>query len=185
MPDMIVLETEEQMDDRLHGLLKELAKVRTGRANPKMLDDIKVDYYGAMTNIKQIGNVSVPEPSQLLFKPYDKSITKEVARAINAANLGINPSNEGDQIRIVIPALTTERRREFTKLAKKLGEEAKVNIRNARRDGNDAIKKLENASEISEDDSKIYLNDIQELTNKYIKSIDESVKEKEEDIMSI
>lgn len=185
MPDMILLETEENMEDRLNGLLKELAKVRTGRANPKMLDNIKVDYYGAMTLIKQIGNVTVPEPSQLLFKPYDKSINKEVAKAINAANLGVNPSNEGDQIRISIPALTTERRKEFTKLAKKLGEEAKVAMRNARRDGNDAIKKLEKASEVSEDDSKIYLEDIQVLTDKFITTIDQMVKEKEEDIMSI
>lgn len=185
MPDMILLETEEQMEERLDGLKRELAKVRTGRANPKMLDDVKVDYYGAPTLIKQIGNVSVPEPSQLLFKPYDKSITKDVNRAINAANLGINPQNEGDQIRIVIPALTTERRREFTKQAKVLGEEAKVAIRNARRDGNDAIKKLEKASEISEDDSKLYQSEIQELTDKYIKDIDTLVKEKEEDIMHI
>lgn len=185
MPDMILLETEENMEERLSGLQRELAKVRTGRANPKMLDDVKVDYYGAMTLIKQIGNVSVPEPSQLLFKPYDKNITKDVARAINAANLGVNPSNEGDQIRITIPALTTERRKEFTKLAKKLGEEAKVAIRNARRDGNDAIKKLEKASEVSEDDSKIYLSDIQELTDKFIVNIDAMIKEKEEDIMSI
>jgi len=185
MPEMILLETEESMEERITGLKRELSKVRTGRANPKMLDDVKVEYYGAMTNLNQIGNISVPEPSQLLVKPYDRSIVKDVTRAINAANLGVNPSNEGDQIRIVLPALTTERRKELTKDVRKLAEEFKVGVRNIRRDGNDSIKKLEKAHEISEDDSKGYQEDIQELTNKFSDLIDKLVKEKEEDIMSI
>lgn len=185
MPDMILMETEEHMENRILGLKKEFSKVRTGRANPKMFDDVRVEYYGAMTPLNQIGNIGVPEPTQLLIKPYDRSIVKEVEKAINAANLGVTPQNEGDQIRINLPALTTERRKELTKHVKKLGEEAKVGIRNHRRDGNDAIKKLEKAHEISEDDSKGYQDDIQELTDKYISLIDELVKDKEEDIMSI
>ena len=185
MPDMIIMETEEKMEERVISLSHELAKTRTGRANPKMFESVHVDYYGAETPITQVGSISVPEPTQILIKPYDKSIVKDVEKAILAANLGINPNNEGAQLRIVFPALTTERRRELTKKVKKYGEEAKVSIRNIRREGNDAIKKLEKASEISEDDSKGYQEDIQELTDNYIKQIEEVCKAKEEDIMSI
>lgn len=185
MPEMILLEAEEAMEIKIKHLKKEFIKVRTGRANPKMLDDVKVVYYGTLTPLPQVGNISVPEPTQLIFKPYDRTLTNDVARAIMAANLGVNPSNEGEQIRINIPALTTERRRDLTKDVKRLGEETKVCIRNARRDGNDAIKKLEKSSSISEDSCKGYQEDIQELTDKYTKLIDELVKEKENDIMSI
>lgn len=185
MPEMILLETEEKMENKITAFSKELAKVRTGRANPKMLDDVKVDYYGALTPISQIGNISVPEPSQIVVKPYDRSILKDVEKAINAANLGVNPSNEGEQLRIVLPALTTERRIALTKDVKKLGEDAKVSMRNIRRDGNDALKKLEKASDISEDDSKIYQDEVQKLTDKFIVKIDDLVKEKDQDIMSI
>lgn len=185
MPEMVLLETEEKMENAIITFRKELAKIRTGRANPKMLDDVKVDYYGALTPISQIGNISVPEPNQIVVKPYDRSILKEITRAINAANLGINPSNEGEQIRIVLPALTTERRKELTKTVKKNGEEAKVSMRNIRREGNESLKKLEKASDISEDDSKLYQEEVQKLTDKYIVKIDELVKEKDIDIMSI
>ena len=185
MPDMIIMETEEKMEERVVSLSHELAKTRTGRANPKMFEGVHVDYYGAQTPITQVGSISVPEPTQILIKPYDKSIVRDVEKAILAANLGINPNNEGAQLRIVFPALTTERRRELTKKVKKYGEEAKVSVRNIRREGNDAIKKLEKASEISEDDSKGYQEDIQELTDSYIKQIDEVCKAKEEDIMSL
>ncbi len=185
MPDMILMETEEKMEERVSSLSHELAKIRTGRANPKMFDDVHVDYYGVATPISQVGGISVPEPTQIVIKPYDKSIVKDVEKAILAANLGINPNNEGHQLRIVFPPLTGERRKELTKKVKKYGEEAKVSIRNLRRDGNDAIKKLEKASDISEDDSKGYQEDIQELTNTYSEKIDEVVKAKEEDILSI
>ena len=185
MPDMIIMETEEKMEERVVSLSHELAKTRTGRANPKMFEGVHVDYYGAQTPITQVGSISVPEPTQILIKPYDKSIVRDVEKAILAANLGINPNNEGAQLRIVFPALTTERHRELTKKVKKYGEEAKVSVRNIRREGNDAIKKLEKASEISEDDSKGYQEDIQELTDSYIKQIDEVCKAKEEDIMSL
>ena len=154
MPEMIILETEEQMEHNIDALHRELAKVRTGHANPKILDSVKVDYYGALTPISQVGSISVPEPTQILVKPFDRSIVVDVEKAINAANLGFNPQNEGVQIRIVLPALTTERRKELSKKIHKMGEEFKVFIRNARRDGNDALKKLEKAHEISEDDLK-------------------------------
>ena len=185
MPDMILLETEEAMEHRINALKHDFSKVRTGRANPRMLDDIKVEYYGTLTSLNQIGNISVPEPTQIIVKPYDRSIVQAVEKAILAANLGINPSNEGTQLRIVLPMLTKERRVELTKGVKKMGDEAKVSIRNTRRDGNDAIKKLEKKSEISEDDCKLYQDEIQDLTDKYVELIDELVKEKDIDIMSI
>jgi len=185
MPEMVMLETEETMDNRIDQLKHDFAKVRTGRANPRMFDDVKVNYYGALTPLNQVGNISVPEPSQLIVKPYDRSILKDVEKAILAANLGVNPSNEGTQLRIMLPALTKERRVELTKHVKKLGEEAKISIRNTRRHGNDAIKKLEKSSDISEDDCKGYQEDIQELTDKYVNLIDELIKEKDIDIMSI
>ena len=185
MPDMILLETEEQMEHRIDTLKKDFSKVRTGRANPKMFQDVKVEYYGVLTPLGQVGNISVPEPTQLVVKPYDRSIVKDVEKAINAANLGVNPSNEGDQIRIVLPALTSQRRQELTKDVKRLGEEAKVAVRNYRRDGNDSLKKLEKSHDISEDELKLYQDEIQELTNKYTNLIDELVEEKDIDIMSI
>lgn len=185
MPDMILMETEEKMEERVNGLSHELSKVRTGQANPKMFQDVKVEYYGVLTPISQVGNIAVPEPTQIVIKPFDKNLVKEVEKAIMAANLGVNPNNEGVQLRIVFPPLTTERRKELTKKVKKYGEEAKISIRNYRREGNDAIKKLEKASDISEDDSKGYQEDIQELTNSYIEKVEAVMAEKEKDIMSI
>lgn len=185
MPDMILLETEEKMENAIEALNRELSKIRTGRANPKLLESVQVDYYGAPTSIAQLGSVAVPEPTQLVIKPYDKSVVKDVEKAILAANIGVTPQNEGHQLRIILPALTTERRKQLVKDIHKIGERFKVELRNDRRDGNDAIKKLEKASEISEDDSKGYQEDIQELTNKYSNKVDELVKEKEEDILSI
>lgn len=185
MPDMIILEADEKMEHTIEGLRKEYAKVRTGRANPKILDTVYVDYYGAPTPVPQVGNVSVPEPTQLVVRPYDRSIVKDVEKAINAANLGFNPQNEGHQIRIVLPALSKERRIELTKQAHKTSEEFKVHIRQIRRDANDALKKMEKAHDISEDDLKGYLEDVQELTDQYTDKVDLVCKEKEEDIMSI
>lgn len=185
MPEMILMDTEERMEERVASLSHELAKVRTGQANPKMFEDVKVEYYGVLTPIIQVGSITVPEPTQIVIKPYDKSIVKDVEKAILAANLGVNPNNEGLQLRIVFPPLTTERRKELVKKVKSYGEEAKISIRNLRREGNDAIKKLEKASEISEDDSKGYQDDIQELTDVYIKKIEEVMASKEKDIMSI
>ena len=185
MIDMILMELEEKMEERVKNLSHELAKVRTGRANPKMFDEVHVPYYGVETPITQVANISVPEPTQILIKPYDRSIVKEVEKAVLAANLGVTPNNEGTQLRIVLPPLTRDVREELVKMVKKYGEEAKISIRNYRRDANDQIKKLEKNHEISEDDSKIHREDVQDLTDKYVKKIEEVVKEKDEEIMHV
>ena len=145
--DEIVLQAQEEMQKRVEMLKASLTSLRTGRANPAMLNNINVDYYGSPTPVNQISSISVPEPRQLLIKPYDKNDIKNIVAAINASDLGINPINEGTQVRLMIPALTEERRRDIVKQARKYGEEAKVAIRNIRRDYMDIIK---------EDDSLIY-----------------------------
>ncbi len=183
--DEILLQTEEQMEKAIDSLHHELAKIRTGRANPKMLDSVYVDYYGAQTPINQVGAITTPEANQLLVKPYDRSILKDVEKAILAANLGVTPNNEGEQIRIVLPQLNEERRKQLVKQVKKIAEDAKVKVRNARRDANDAIKKLEKASDITEDDAIAYQEDVQSLTDKFIEKIDQDLTSKEKDLMSV
>lgn len=180
-----MLQAEENMEKALDSLHYELARIRTGRANPQILDPVRVDYYGAQTPLNQLASISTPEANQLLVKPYDKSAIKEVEKAIQAANLGLNPNNEGDQLRIVLPKLNEERRKQLVKQTKEIAEEARVKIRNARREANDAIKKLEKQKELTEDDSKEYQEDVQKLTDKYIAKVDESLKNKEEDLMSV
>jgi ribosome recycling factor len=180
-----LLQCELKMEGALEHLASELSKVRTGRANPQMFEHVFVDYYGVPTALNQISNVAVPEPTQLLVKPYDRSLIKEFEKAILASGLGVNPQNEGDQLRIIIPALTEERRKEFVKQTKKIGEDAKVNIRNIRRDFNDIIKKAEKNSNISEDDSQGYQEDIQKLTDKFIEKVEQKVSAKEKDLMTV
>jgi ribosome recycling factor len=183
--DDVLLETEEHMIKTLDVLHHDFSKVRTGRANPSMLEGVKVDYYGVPTPISQVGNIAVPEPSQLVVKPYDKNMVKEVEKSILAANLGVTPSNEGDLLRITIPKLTEETRKKLVKDVKKLAENAKVAVRNIRRDANDKIKKLEKASKISEDESTMYQDDVQELTDTYVKKIDDALALKEKDLLAI
>ncbi len=185
MIDDVMLQAEENMEKALDSLHYEMARIRTGRANPQILDPVRVDYYGAQTPLNQLASISTPEANQLLVKPYDKSAIKEVEKAIQAANLGLNPNNEGDQLRIVLPKLNEERRKQLVKQTKEIAEEARVKIRNARREANDAIKKLEKQKELTEDDSKEYQEDVQKLTDKYIAKVDESFKNKEEDLMSV
>ncbi len=185
MIDEILFDCEERMESSIKAFERQLAKVRTGRANPKMFDEIRVDYYGVPTPINQVGSIAVPEPSQLLIKPYDRSLVKEIEKAILAANLSVTPQNEGDQIRIVIPPLTEDRRRQLAKETKSSAEEAKVAIRNIRRDANDAIKKLEKSSDISEDDSKGYQDDVQKLTDQFIERIGSLAEAKEKDLMTV
>ncbi len=185
MIDEIMMEAEENMEQALDSLHYEFARVRTGRANPNMLDVVRVDYYGAMTPLNQLANVSSPEANQLLVKPYDKTAIKDIEKAINAANLGVNPSNEGEQIRIVLPALNEERRKELTKQVKKMAEDAKVKIRNARREAKDAIKKLEKNGDISEDESEGQLEDLQKLTDSYVDKVDQSLNTKEKDLLEV
>ncbi|MGE4321232.1 MAG: ribosome recycling factor [Acholeplasmataceae bacterium] len=179
--DMLLMEIEENMEKTIEALDREFAAVRTGRANPSLLDHVNVDYYGAPSPIKQISSVSVVEGNQLYIKPYDKSILKQIETAIYASDLGLNPLNDGNGIRLILPQPTEERRRELVKEVDKLGEQAKVGIRNIRHHGNDHVKKLG----LPEDDEKGYLEDVQELTNKYVKKIDEQIKEKGNELLKM
>ena len=181
MPDMIMLETEEKMEKTVQSMLKEFSKIRTGRANATILDSISIEYYGSPSPVRQISNVSTPEANQLLIKPYDASTLKLIERAINASDLGITPINDGVTLRLIFPKLTEERRRELVKSLGKITEGAKVAIRNIRREGNDAIKKLE----LPEDDEKGYLDDIQKLTDKFVDSVDKETEKKEKELMEI
>ena len=176
---------KKKMGKTLHVLKAELNTVRAGRANAALLDQIQVDYYGTPTPLKNLSNVSVPDPRTLLITPFDPKSVGNIEKAILTSNLGINPSNDGKSVRLVIPQLTEERRKDLTKLIKKMGEDAKVAVRNCRRDANDDLKKLEKKSEITEDDLKNDLEEIQKLTDKCMKDIDEIVVHKEKELMEI
>ena len=180
------MELLEEKIKKSETLLKEdLATVRAGRANAALVDKVQVDYYGMPTPLKSLANISVPEPRTLLIAPFDPKSIPEIEKAINVANIGINPVNDGKAIRLQIPQVTEERRKELTKTVKKMGEETKVAVRNLRRDANDKVKKLEKAGEYTEDDVKETLDDIQKLTDKSIKEIDEIVAAKEKEIMEV
>ena len=176
--------SDEKMKKALEFLQSDLSSVRAGRANPHVLDRIKVDYYGTPTPLQQVGNITVPEPRMLQIAPWDKSMIKDIEKAIMASDLGITPSNDGAVIRLIFPELTEERRKELAKDIKKKGEEAKVAVRNIRRDGNDAFKKL-SKTEVSEDEIKDLTNELQKMTDKYIKDIDALVDEKAKEIMKV
>ncbi len=176
---------EEKMKKSISVLKEELNTVRAGRANPALLDQIKVDYYGSPTPLKNISNISVPDPRTLMISPFDPKSIHDIEKAINIANLGINPSNDGKVIRMVIPAVTEERRKELIKVVKKFGEDAKVAVRNERRDANDELKKQEKAGELTEDDLKKSLDEIQKKTDKTIKDIDQIIVDKEKEIMEV
>lgn len=176
---------EEKMKKSISVLKEELNTVRAGRANPALLDKITVDYYGSPTPLKNISNISVPDPRSLMISPFDPKSIHDIEKAINIANLGINPSNDGKVIRLVIPAVTEERRKELIKVIKKYGEDTKVAIRNERRDVNDELKKQEKAGELTEDDLKKALEDVQKKTDKTIKDIDQIVVDKEKEIMEV
>ncbi|HZG15113.1 MAG TPA: ribosome recycling factor [Candidatus Bathyarchaeia archaeon] len=185
MPQSILKDMEERMTKAIGTLKKDLATLRAGRANPAMLDKVVVDYYGTPTPISQLANINAPEPRMLQIQPWDKGALKEIDRAIQQSDLGLTPSNDGNIIRIAVPPLTEERRKELVKVAGKSGEEAKVAIRNIRRDANDEIKKLEKAATISEDESRRYQESIQKTTDKYIAEVDKIVKDKEKDILEV
>lgn len=175
----------EKMHKTHDNLMSELGTIRAGRANPHVLDRIMVDYYGSPTPIQQVGNISVPEARILQIQPWDKSVMKEIEKAINMSELGINPTNDGQVIRLVFPELTEERRKELTKDVKKKGEAAKIAIRNIRRDAMDLAKKLEKNAEITEDDLSRQTKDIQELTDHMIEKIDKSVEAKNKELMTV
>lgn len=176
---------EEKMQKSVANLESELATVRAGRANPHVLDKIKVEAYGTEMPINQVGNISTPEARIIQISPYDVSTLKDIEKAINTSDLGINPSNDGKVIRLVFPELTEERRKELTKDVKKRGEDSKVAIRNIRRDAIDAFKKMQKNSEITEDELKSLEDKVQKLTDKYVGDIDKAIESKNKDIMSI
>lgn len=176
---------EEKMQKTIENLLEEYNGVRAGRANPHLLDKLKVDYYGTATPLQQIGNISVPEARVILIQPWEKSMLKEIEKAINMSDIGINPNNDGSVIRLVFPELTEERRKELAKKVKKLGEDAKVAVRNIRRDANELTKKLEKAGEMTEDDHKDADKDVEKFTTKAIERIDKEVEAKTKEIMTI
>ena len=181
MEDEILLEVEEKMENAINALENRFKTVRTGRANPSSLDGVKVNYYGTPTPLKQLATISVPEARQLLIKPFDKSCLSNIEKGIYEADLGYTPNNDGETIRIVIPDLTEDRRKELVKQVKAMCEDAKVAIRNARRDGMDDVKK----AEFAEDVEKGLEDDIQELVNKYNKKAEDLTKEKETDLMRV
>lgn len=177
--------TEEKMKKTVKVYKDELKSIRAGRANPALLDRVVVDYYGTPTPINQIANVSAPEPRSLLIQPWDASSISNIEKAIQTSDLGLNPSNDGKLIRLSIPQLTEERRKDITKLLKRVTEESKVAIRNERRDANDHLKKMEKSGDMTEDDLKIAEEQVQKLTNKYIEEIEKIRQHKEEEIMEV
>ena len=179
------IEFESKMKKTAEVLKTQLASVRAGRANAAVLDQITVDYYGVPTPIQQVASVSVPDPRSLLIQPWDASVLKGIEKAILASELGINPQNDGRVIRLVFPQLTEERRKELAKQVKKYGEEAKVAVRNIRRDAIDKFKKQQKSSEITEDDYKTIEKDIQKLTDDYIKEVDNITDKKEKELFEI
>ncbi|MCR4692783.1 MAG: ribosome recycling factor [Firmicutes bacterium] len=178
-------EYEEKMNKRVDDFHAELKTIRAGRANASVLDKIAVEYYGTMTPIAQIGSISTPEPRILVIQPWDQSILSEIEKAINKSEIGIAPQNDGKVIRLNFPPLTEERRKELVKTVKKYSEEVKVQIRNVRRDALDDFKKKQKASEITEDDFKGIEKDIQNLTDKFIKEIDDITASKEKEILDV
>ena len=175
---------EEKMNKTIASLDGELAAIRAGRANPNVLNKIMVNYYGTPTPIQQVANVSLPEARMIHIQPWEKSMVKEIEKAIMTSDLGINPTNDGSAIRLAFPELTEERRKELAKDVKKKGENAKVAIRNIRRDGNDSLKKLK-GSEVSEDEIKDLEDELQKLTDKFIKEVDKAVEAKSKEVMTV
>ena len=176
---------ENKMKKTCEALTAQLATIRAGRANAAVLDQIQVDYYGVPTPVQQVASVATPDPRSLLITPWDKSVLKPIEKAILTSDLGINPQNDGHSIRLVFPPLTEERRKDLVKMTKKYGEEAKVAIRNIRRDAVEKFKKQQKASEITEDDYKIAEKDIQKLTDDFIKDLDKTCEQKEKELTEI
>ena len=185
MPKSVMNETKEKMTNAIQAYSRELSSIRAGRATPSILDRVTFDYYGAPTPINQVAGVSVPEARMIMIQPYDKSVLGDIEKAILKSDIGLNPSNDGSVIRLAVPALTEERRKELVKDVKKEAEVAKVNVRNIRRDANDEFKKLQKKSEITEDDLRSYSDDVQKLTDSNIAKIDDMAKDKEKEIMEV
>lgn len=185
MSDELVKKCVENMNKRVQGFEKELSKVRTGRASITLLDGVKVDYYGTPTPLSQVGSLSTPDAKTIVVSPYEKSLIQEIEKSIMKADLGLQPNNDGNVVRIPVPALTEERRKTIAKGLKKLAEDAKVAVRHVRRDTNEAFKKLEKSKELSEDDSKKLQADVQKHTDSFVKAIDDKAAAKEKEILTI
>lgn len=176
---------DEKMQKTMNNLSEEFGSIRAGRANPHVLDKLKVDYYGTPTGIQQVANVSVPEPRMIQIQPWEASMVKEIEKAILTSDLGINPTNDGKVVRLLFPELTEERRKELAKDVKKKGESAKVAIRNIRRDANDSFKKLGKSADVSEDEIKELEDNAQKMTDKYIAEVDNAVEAKTKEILTV
>ena len=185
MYDDVLSDAKGGMSKAVDNLKKELTKVRTGRASISLLDDVRVDYYGTPTPLNQVGTLAVPEPRLITIQPWEKPLIPEIEKAIMKADLGLNPASDGQIVRIAIPALTEERRKEMAKLAKSIGENAKISVRNARRDANDMLKAMEKDKDITEDDLKRGEKEVQDLTDNFVKQIDDVVAAKEKEVMEI
>lgn len=181
----LLMTYEDKMEKSLDNLKEEYTTIRAGRANPHILDKVKVDYYGTPTPLQQVGNISVPEARMICIQPWDASLLKDIERAINASDLGLTPTNDGKLIRLVFPELTEDRRKELVKDVKKKGENAKVAIRNIRRDAIEAVKKKGKEDGISEDEIKGYQDDVQKSTDAYVKKIDDVIDAKSQEIMTV
>ena len=181
----VIKKCEEKMTKTCENLDGEFSNIRAGRANPNLLNRIMVEYYGTPTPMQQVGNISVPEPRIIQINPWEKSLLKAIEKAILASDLGITPTNDGTSIRLVFPELTEERRKELVKDIKKKGEDAKVAVRNVRRDANDTLKKMEKSTDITEDERKEGEEKIQKMTDKYVAKIDKSVENKSKEIMTV
>jgi ribosome recycling factor len=182
---MSLKEAEERMEGAVEALRREFAAVRTGKASPALLDTVRVDAYGSKMPLNQVANVSTPEASLLVVQPYDKALLEDIERAIHTANLGLNPANDGNLIRVPVPPLTEERRKEYAKLLHQMTEEARISMRHARKVGNDEIKVAIKEHETSEDEGFRQLETIQELTDKYSTLLDEMLENKEKEVMAI
>ncbi|MFJ5963360.1 ribosome recycling factor [Bacillus sp. NPDC093026] len=185
MSKEVLSQAKEKMEKAVAAYGRELATVRAGRANASLLDKVTVEYYGAQTPLNQIASITVPEARMLIVTPYDKTAIGDIEKAIQKSDLGITPTSDGNVIRIAIPALTEERRKELVKVVKKYSEEAKVAVRNIRRDANDDLKKLEKNGEITEDELRSSTEDVQKLTDEYVAKIDDVTKDKEKEIMEV
>ncbi|MBN1557132.1 MAG: ribosome recycling factor [Lentisphaerae bacterium] len=183
--DDIVLESEDKMEKSLSFLHEQFSGIRTGKASPALVENVKVNYYGAPTRLKEIAQISTPEPRLIVINAYDPTALPEIEKAILAANLGVTPMNDGRLVRVPIPELTEERRTELTKVARRMAEEARVAVRNVRRDANEQAKTLQKNGAVSEDDAENALKEIQKTTDKAIADIDETLKAKEQDIMTV
>lgn len=185
MSEEIILLTEEKMEKTIQGLGRDLASVRAGRANPALLDKVMVDYYGTPTPLNQLSNISAPEPRLLVIQPWDKSAIGAIEKGILKSDLGLTPNSDGNIIRIAIPQLTEERRKDLVKLVKKMAEDSRVAIRNIRREANEDIKREEKAGNVSQDESRRLQEEVQELTNQYIEKVNQILALKENEIMEV